>query len=120
LENLIISQKSRLRSVLNSFYNDPRSACKTSLRERLTETAFWRREPERNPRTRDIRLLFVTTDKDDELRIDTNRYIIFHVMNHRFVTDPNKCKQLIQVYKGKYGDRRDFKSYYQRFVNFLK
>lgn len=97
---LVIEKKARnVKAVIS---------CKTSLRERLTETAFWKRELERNPHTKDIKLLFVTTDKDNELRIDTNRYIILHVMDCTFVTDPNKYRQLIQAYKQKYGDRKDF------------
>jgi len=83
-------------------------SCKTSMRERLTETAFWKRELER--RGRNIKLLFITTDKDNELRIDTNRYILLHVIDCTFVTDPEKYKSLVKSYEEKYGDRADFES----------
>ncbi len=83
-------------------------SCKTSLRERLTETAFWKRELEKTKNTQDIKLVFVTTDKDNELRIDTNRYILLHVIDCTFVTDPKKYKELIEAYSRKYGSRKDF------------
>ena len=83
-------------------------SCKTSLRERLTETAFWKRELEKNPRTKEVKLLFVTTDKDNELKTDTNRYILLHVIDCTFVTDPKKYKELILIYEQRYGDREDF------------
>ena len=83
-------------------------SCKTSLRERLTETAFWKRELEKNENTRDIKLAFVTTDKDNELKIDTNRYILLHVIDCTFITDPQKYKNLIESYKKKYGNREDY------------
>jgi len=84
------------------------ASCKTSLRERLTETAFWKRELEKNRSTRDIKVIFITTDKDNELRIDTNRYILLHVIDCTFVTNPEKYKALMQSYERKYGERRDF------------
>ncbi|MDL1973014.1 MAG: BsaWI family type II restriction enzyme [Deltaproteobacteria bacterium] len=80
-------------------------SCKTSLRERLTETAFWKRELEK---TQDIKLVFVTTDKDNELRTETNRYILLHVVDYTFITDPDKYDELIDAYKRKYGKRKDF------------
>ena len=83
-------------------------SCKTSLRERFTETAFWKRELERIKTTKDIKLIFVTTDKDDELRIDTNRYILLHVIDCTFVTDPHKFQQLMDTFRYKYGEREDF------------
>ncbi len=83
-------------------------SCKTSLRERLTETAFWRRELERFDSTRGIHLVFITTDKDNELKIDTNRYILLHVVDCTFVTDPQKYNELVRSYKEKYGNREDF------------
>lgn len=83
-------------------------SCKTSLRERLTETAFWKRELEKSESTKDIRLVFITTDKDNELRIDTNRYILLHVVDCTFVTDPQKYNELVESYKNRYGDREDF------------
>ena len=83
-------------------------SCKTSLRERLTETAFWKRELERNESTRSIKLVFVTTDKDNELQQDVNRYILLHVLDCTFITDPQKYASLIKCYKRRYGSRPDF------------
>jgi len=31
-----------------------------------------------------------------------------HVVDYTFITDPNKYCELIEVYKRKYGDRKDF------------
>ena len=94
-------------------------SCKTSLRERLTETAFWKRELEKTKNTEDIKLIFITTDKDNELRIDTNRYILLHVIDCTFVTDPKKYKELIEVYREKYGNRKDFSQLLSR-VKFIE
>lgn len=85
-------------------------SCKTSLRERLTETAFWKRELERNPLTKEVKLVFVTTDKDNELRGDTNRYILLHVIDCTFVTDPVQYDKLMETYKKRYGNRHDFET----------
>jgi len=101
-------------------------SCKTSLRERLTETAFWKRELDRNKRTRDIKIIFITIDKDNELRIDTNRYILLHVIDCTFVTDIRRYNELINYYKKKYGNREDFKMLFSKvkpiteFPSFLK
>ena len=83
-------------------------SCKTSLRERLTETAFWKRELEKMKNMKDIKLIFVTTDKDNELRTETNRYILLHVVDYTFITNPQKYEELITAYQNKYGDRKDF------------
>ncbi len=84
-------------------------SCKTSLRERLTETAFWKRELEKTRDMTEIKLVFVTTDKDNELRTETNRYILLHVIDYTFITDPEKYNELIEAYEKKYGNRDDFK-----------
>jgi len=97
---LIIEKKTNLVKIIIS--------CKTSLRERLTETAFWKRELERSGNTKDIRFIFITTDKDNELKIDTNRYILLHIIDCTFVTDPQKYKNLVESYRKKYGKRKDF------------
>ena len=81
-------------------------SCKTSLRERLTETAFWKREFEKNKEN--VKLFFITTDKDNELKIDTNRYILLHVLDCTFVTDSTQYEKLITYYKQKYGNLKDF------------
>jgi len=83
-------------------------SCKTSLRERLTETAFWKRELEKTQDKTKIKVVFVTTDKDNELRTETNRYILLHVIDFTFITDPVKYDELITAYKRKYGNRDDF------------
>jgi type II restriction enzyme len=83
-------------------------SCKTSLRERLTETAFWKRELERTSQTKNIKILFITTDKDEELKLETNRYILLHVIDCTFVTDLKKYQKLISFYEKKYGKRKDF------------
>ncbi|RLE64597.1 MAG: hypothetical protein DRJ47_07440 [Thermoprotei archaeon] len=40
---------------------------------------------------------FITTDKDNELRMDINHYILIHVIDCTFVTDPQKYDELIKV-----------------------
>ncbi|MEM0302483.1 MAG: BsaWI family type II restriction enzyme [Archaeoglobaceae archaeon] len=83
-------------------------SCKTSLRERLTETAFWKRELEKSDRTENTKIIFITPDKDEELKTETNRYILLHVIDCTFITDPQKFNALIKHYKKKYGLREDF------------
>lgn len=83
-------------------------SCKTSLRERLTETAFWKRELEKTKDDKTPKIIFITTDKDNELKVETNRYIILHVIDYTFITDPDKYDELVNTYKKKYGNREDF------------
>jgi len=97
---LIVEKKTRLVKAIIS--------CKTSLRERLTETAFWKKELEKFEDKRNIRVIFITTDKDNELKSDTNRYIILHVIDCTFLTDIQKYHELIRYYAKKYGNRNDF------------
>lgn len=52
--------------------------------------------------------MFITTDKDNELKIDTNRYILLHVVDCTFVTDPQKYDELIRSYREKYENKKDF------------
>lgn len=84
------------------------ASCKTSLRERLTETAFWKRELERYENTKNIKIMFITIDKDDELKNESNRYIILHVIDYVIITDPTRYESLIKSYRKKYGSRSDF------------
>ncbi|MCR8501579.1 MAG: BsaWI family type II restriction enzyme [Candidatus Korarchaeota archaeon] len=84
------------------------ASCKTSLRERLTETAFWKRELEKHVNTKNIKIIFITIDKDYELRNESNRYIILHVIDYVIITDPTRYESLIKLYREKYGGRRDF------------
>ena len=118
---LIVEKKTNLVKIIIS--------CKTSLRERLTETTFWKRELEKTKNIRDIKLVFVTSDRDNELKIDTNRYILFHVINYTFVTDPEKYKELVKVYHKKYGKKEDFNQFilkvkfieeFEEFLNSLR
>lgn len=88
-------------------------SCKTSLRERLTETAFWKREIEKIGNKK-LKLIFITTDKDNELKIDTNRYILLHVIDCTFVTNPRKYEQLLATYQERYGDRKDFYKLFEK------
>ncbi len=98
---LVDKRTNRVRAILS---------CKTSLRERLTETAFWKRELERTRDMGNIRVVFVTTDKDNELKSETNRYILLHVVDYTFITDPQKYDGLMRVYEKKYGRRQDFEN----------
>ncbi|MEM0241354.1 MAG: BsaWI family type II restriction enzyme [Candidatus Nezhaarchaeales archaeon] len=84
------------------------ASCKTSLRERLTETAFWKRELEKYVNTKNIKIMFITIDKDGELKNESNRYIILHVIDYVIITDPTRYESLIKSYRKKYGGRRDF------------
>jgi len=83
-------------------------SCKTSLRERLTETAFWKRELEQRETQANIKIIFITTDKDRELKSDTNRYILLHVIDYTFVTDSDNFRELIEYYERRYGQQIDF------------
>lgn len=52
--------------------------------------------------------MFITIDKDDELKNESNRYIILHVIDYVVITDPTRYESLIKSYREKYGDRGDF------------
>lgn len=93
-------------------------SCKTSLRERLTETAFWKREIEKQKVGGGIKLVFITTDKDNELKTETNRYILLHVVDYTFITDAQKYTELMNAYHKKYGERSDFDKLLQK-VRFI-
>jgi len=88
-------------------------SCKTSLRERLTESAFWRREFEKIGLD-SIKVVLVTTDKDNELKGEKNRYILLHVIDCTFITEPRKYQELIEVYRMRYGNRPDFEKLAQK------
>jgi len=76
-------------------------SCKTSLRERLTETAFWKRELEHS-NVRDVKIIFITTNKDKELEKEPNRYIVQHVLDGVIITDKQKYEELIKEYQKRY------------------
>lgn len=96
-------------------------SCKTSLRERLTETAFWKRELEKANKGDSIKLFFITTDKDNELKIETNRYIILHVIDHTFITDLERYNSLINHFTNKYKEKKDFNIILEKIhpINFI-
>ena len=83
-------------------------SCKTNLRRKLTKIAFWKRELERFETTRNIKVILITTNKDNKLQQDLNRYILLHVLDGTFITDPKKYEQLINDFKNKYGDKPEF------------
>jgi len=85
-------------------------SCKTSVRERLTETAFWKRELERNPKTSLTKVFFVTTDKDNELKSNTNRYMLLHVIDFTFITNVQNYQRLMNYLTEKYRHQSDFKN----------
>ncbi|MBP1450121.1 MAG: hypothetical protein JZD41_09060 [Thermoproteus sp.] len=95
--------------IIIDVYNNVKAiiSCKTSLRERLTETAFWKRELERNPSTKKVKIVFITIDKDDELKIDTNRYIIQHVIDFTFITSKDRYSELL-FSLSKYKNKPDY------------
>jgi hypothetical protein len=79
-------------------------SCKTSLRERLTETAFW--VGELKPKGIDV--IFITTDKDREITIEVNRYIVMHVLDYTIITDPQRYNEIINEWRRIYGNKPDF------------
>jgi len=83
-------------------------SCKTSLRERLTETAYWKYELMKHENTKNVKVIFVTTDKDEELHKDVNRYIAMHVIDCTFITDPKKYLKLMKCYKKMYSSKDKF------------
>lgn len=81
-------------------------SCKTSLRERFTETAFWKQELQKH--YKDIKIIFITPDKDEELKIEVNRYILMHIIDYTFITNQEKYQKIMSYYKTKYGKMKDF------------
>ena len=79
-------------------------SCKTSLRERLTETAFWKMEH----KDRNIEYIFITTGTNREITLDTNRYIIMHILDYTIITEQNNLEGIIRIWKNKYGTHNDF------------
>jgi type II restriction enzyme len=89
-------------------------SCKTSLRERLTETAFWAREL----KSKDIDVIFITTDKDDEVTKDVNRYIVMHVLDYTIITDPQRYKEIINKLQSSFADKPGFKDKIKKILKF--
>jgi len=89
---LLINKKdSRIKAIIS---------CKTSLRERLTETAFWKREIEERHGSK-IFVIFITSDKDEELKNETNRYIILHVIDYTFITNKKKYEEIHKTFENR-------------------
>jgi len=84
------------------------ASCKTSVRERLTQTAFWKGLLARNEETREVKVIFFTTDKDNELHLETNRYIVHHILDCTFVTEQRRYEELLREYMQRYRDREAF------------
>jgi len=89
-------------------------SCKTSLRERLTETAFWAREL----KSKDIDVIFITTDKDDEVTKDVNRYIVMHVLDYTIITDPQRYKEIIDKLQSSFANQSDFNDKIRKILKF--
>jgi type II restriction enzyme len=65
-------------------------SCKTSMRERVSQTLFWKKVVEEQT---DVRFYFVTTDSDDELSEGRKwRPILETVMDRNFILEENKNK----------------------------
>jgi type II restriction enzyme len=91
-------------------------SCKTSLRERLSETAFWSRELRQ--RGAEVEVIFITADKDNEITEDINRYIVMHVLDYTVITDNNRYNEIISQWRRKYGDSSDFNAMIRKIINF--
>ncbi len=89
-------------------------SCKTSLRERLAETAFWAKEL----KPKGIDVIFITTDKDKEVTADVNRYIVMHVLDYTVITDPNRYYKIMLEWRKKYGNKHDFNIMISRVISF--
>jgi len=89
-------------------------SCKTSLRERLTETAFWAREL----RPKGIDVVFVTADRDGEMATDVNRYIVMHILDYTVITDPSRYSYIVSEWSRKYGSKPDFNIMMRKVVSF--
>jgi type II restriction enzyme len=90
-------------------------SCKTSLRERLTETAFWAREL----KPKGIDVIFITTDKDEEITAEVNRYIVMHVLDYTAVTDPQRYNRIVHEWRRSYGSKPDFNSRISKLLRFI-
>jgi len=102
--------------IINKIYNKVKAivSCKTSLRERLTETAFWSRELKK----RSIEVIFITTDKDNEITSDVNRFIVMHILDYTVITDTNRYNRIINEWKKKYGHKPDFYIIISKIISF--
>jgi len=89
-------------------------SCKTSLRERLTETAFWAKEL----KLKGINVIFITTDKDKEITTDVNRYIVMHVLDYTIITDPSRYKEIMLEWRRKYVNKPDFNIMISKVISF--
>jgi hypothetical protein len=90
-------------------------SCKTSLRERLTETAFWAREL----KPKGIDVIFITTDKDEEITAEVNRYIVMHVLDYTVITDPQRYNKIVYEWRRSYGNKPDFNIKINKLLKFI-
>jgi type II restriction enzyme len=95
--DLVLEKDSRILAILS---------CKTSLRERLTETAFWSYMLSKSSGN-SVKIVFITTNKDDELQHKNNRYIIQHIVDATLITNKEKYDQFIKTIEAKYKDKKD-------------
>ncbi|MFP3306762.1 MAG: BsaWI family type II restriction enzyme [Thermocladium sp.] len=105
--DLVLEKNDKILAILS---------CKTSLRERLTETAFWsnilKARYENN-----IEIVFITTNKDDELQQKNNRYIIQHVVDATLITNKEKHSQFIEYIRTRYKDKKDLSNFLSKIYN---
>ena len=105
--DLVLGKNDKILAILS---------CKTSLRERLTETAFWsyilKTRNENN-----IEIVFITTNKDDELQHKNNRYIIQHVVDATLITNKEKYNQFVEYIKTNYKDKKDLSNFLSKIYN---
>jgi len=90
-------------------------SCKTSLRERITEVAFWSEVL----KPKGIETIFVTIDKDEEITSsDINRYLVMHVLDYTIITDKSRYEQIVNKWKREYGYKEDFDSLIKKITSF--
>jgi type II restriction enzyme len=105
--DLVLEKDSRILAILS---------CKTSLRERLTETAFWSYMLRTSSGKR-VEIVFVTTNKDNELQHNNNRYILQHIVDATLITNKEKYNQFINEIKAKYKDKKDLHDFLSKIYN---
>jgi len=105
--DLVLEKNDKILAILS---------CKTSLRERLTETAFWsyilKARNENN-----IEIVFITTNKDDELQYKNNRYIIQHVVDATLITNKEKYNKFVEYIEINYKDKKDLSDFLSKIYN---
>lgn len=67
-------------------------SCKTSLRERIAQTGFWKLKLRASPITRHIKAFFITPDEDDTLvseKINKSKAIVLSELDAAYVLNEN-------------------------------